>query len=105
MKESKYLKLIFTCCFMFIIYIATAQLPADMSKVKSADISEAQLQEFIQKATSSGYNMNQIEMEFAKRGVSENEVSLLKPRLKRLMASGTPITTANPTVQVSKSRA
>jgi hypothetical protein len=105
MKESKYLKLIFTCCFMFIIYIATAQLPADMSKVKSADISEAQLQEFIQKATSSGYNMNQIEMEFAKRGVSENEVSLLKPRLKRLMASGLPASTASPTVQVSRNRA
>ncbi len=104
MKESKYLKLIFTCCFMFIIYIATAQLPADMSKVKSADISEAQLQEFIQKATSSGYNMNQIEMEFAKRGMSENEVSLLRPRLKRLMASGLPASTASPVVQVSRNR-
>jgi hypothetical protein len=89
---------------MFIVYIATAQLPADLSKVKSADISEAQLQEFIQKATSSGFNITQIEMEFVKRGMPDNEVSLLKPRLRRLMASGTPITTANPTVQVSKSR-
>jgi hypothetical protein len=43
---------------MFIVYIATAQLPADLSKVKSADISEAQLQEFIQKATSLWSNRN-----------------------------------------------
>ncbi|MEI2711453.1 MAG: polysaccharide biosynthesis/export family protein, partial [Chitinophagaceae bacterium] len=61
-------------------------------------------QEFIQKATSSGYNMNQIEMEFAKRGMSENEVSLLRPRLRRLMASGLPASTASPVVQVSRNR-
>ena len=97
MKESKYLKLIFTCCFMFIVYIATAQLPADMSRVKSADVSDAQLREFVQKAQASGQTETQLFREFSRRGMPTNEINILRSRMVGLqnnvtLGNTTPLT-------------
>lgn len=69
---------------MFIWCFVNAQLPQDMSKVKSADITDAQLQEFLQKAASSGLSEMQIEQEFSKRGMPANEINLVRSRINNL---------------------
>lgn len=64
-----------------------AQLPADMSKIKSADITDAQLQEFVQKAAGSGLSETQIIEEFSKRGMPASEINALKGRITTMSAT------------------
>ncbi len=82
LKIIKLLLLIFLAASVH----AHAQLPADMSKVKSTDISDAQLQEFVQKASNSGLSEAQIVDEFTKRGMPSNEIDALKARISALSA-------------------
>ncbi len=80
-------KLLFFSIFLFVTNIANAQLPADMSKVKSADITDAQLQDFVQKAAGSGLSESQIIEEFSKRGMPANEINQLRGRIGALSTS------------------
>lgn len=69
---------------LFAFSFVNAQIPADMSKIKSSDISDAQLQEFLQKAAGTGLTEAQIAEEFAKRGMPSAEMTLLKARINGL---------------------
>jgi protein involved in polysaccharide export with SLBB domain len=73
-------RLVLVLLFLNFSY-SNAQLPADLSKVKAADITDAQLQEFVQKASASGFSEAQIIEEFTKRGMPASEISILKGRM------------------------
>ena len=77
-------KLLTLILFLFLCIGSQAQLPADMSKTKSSDITDAQLQEFIQKASTSGLSEAQIIQEFARRGMFTGEIESLKARISQL---------------------
>lgn len=76
-----------------------SQLPANMSNIKSKDISEVQLLEFINKANSSGLSETQIIQEFTRRGMDPNEISVIKSRISQITpqsnSSQNAITTKN----------
>ena len=72
--------------FLFFSINLFAQLPANMSNIRSKDISDVQLQEFIKKAGASGLSESQIQDEFLKRGMNPSEVAILKNRLTQTTA-------------------
>lgn len=64
-----------------------AQIPADLSKIKSSQITDAQLMQFIQQAQSSGMSEAELMAEFQKKGLSTSEIQVLAGRVKNLMPS------------------
>lgn len=90
-KKIKYLsyKIIFIICFILLAINSFAQLPADMSRIKSSDISDIQLQDFVQKAQASGQSESQIVQEFSRRGMQAAEINILKNRLSSFSTSST----------------
>lgn len=76
---------------------AHAQLPADLSKVKAAQITDDQLFQFVQKAQSSGQSQDAILAEFKQRGLPETELTALSERVAGLMGSNdnTGVSTGN----------
>lgn len=69
---------------------AQAQLPSDLSRVKSSQITDAQLMQFIQQAEAGGADEADLMQDFQKRGLPEAELQALSARVKALMgASGT----------------
>jgi protein involved in polysaccharide export with SLBB domain len=92
------IKLIKSFFLVFLCISVHAQLPADMSRIKSSDISDAQLQEFVQKAQASGQSETQIVQEFSRRGMPASEISAIRTRLASL-ASSAPISSSNVQVQ------
>jgi protein involved in polysaccharide export with SLBB domain len=69
---------------------ASAQIPNNLSLVKSSQISDAQLMQFIEKAQSSGMSEANIIADFQKRGLPQVELEDLASRLKALMNANTP---------------
>ena len=67
---------------------AYSQIPDDLSKFKSSQISDAQLKQYIDQAAKSGVSEQQVEAEFKKRGLPEPEMEILRGRIK-LLQSGT----------------
>ena len=64
-----------------------AQIPSDLSKIKSAQITDAQLMQFVQQAQSSGMSESELMAEFQKKGLPDAEIQLLAARLKGLMGA------------------
>jgi protein involved in polysaccharide export with SLBB domain len=75
-----------------------------MSNIKSKDISDVQLQEFVQKATGSGLSEAQIIEEFSKRGMPASEINALKGRIGALSAPANTAATSGAMVQNSGSK-
>jgi len=67
-----------------------AQIPSDLSKIRSSQITDAQLMQFVQQAQSSGMSEADLLAEFQKRGLPEAEIQALAGRVKGLMGSGNP---------------
>ena len=67
--------------------IASAQLPSDLSMVKAAQISDSQLQEYINKAKASGLTPEELETELLRRGLPSSEMAELKLRMQQLVAT------------------
>ena len=63
---------------------AKAQLPTNLSNVKSSQISDTQLMQFLQQAQSSGLSEEQLIQEFKKRGLPEAELEALVNRIQLL---------------------
>ena len=63
------------------------QLPQDLSKVKSAQISDAQLSQFLQQAQTSGMSEAELMKELQKRGLPDVEIQELASRLKSMLPS------------------
>jgi protein involved in polysaccharide export with SLBB domain len=68
--------------------MAFSQIPDDLSKFKSSQITDAQLKQYIDQAAKSGVSEQQVEAEFKKRGLPEPEMAILRGRIK-LLQSGT----------------
>jgi len=60
--------------FLLLTIKTNAQLPNDMRNVKAAQITDAQLQDFVQKASASGLSEAQVIQEFSKRGMAATEI-------------------------------
>lgn len=78
-------------CLMIVVFLCItttllAQLPNNLSRVKSTDISDAQLQEFITKAQNAGLSENQVIDELRKRKMQEIEIEALKSRIAALIS-------------------
>jgi protein involved in polysaccharide export with SLBB domain len=64
-----------------------AQIPSDLSKIKSSQITDAQLMQFVQQAQSSGMSESELMADFQKKGLPDAEIQLLAARLKGLMGA------------------
>lgn len=71
--------------------ISQAQIPSDLSRIKSSQITDAQLMQFVQQAQSSGMSETELMAEFQKKGLPEAELQALAGRLKGLMGSSQPM--------------
>jgi len=91
-KFSKILLLILI--FSGNYYYLFAQLPSDLSKIKSSQITDAQLMQFAQQAQSSGMTETELMAEFQKKGLPEAELQALALRLKGLMGTNQAIETS-----------
>jgi protein involved in polysaccharide export with SLBB domain len=64
-----------------------AQIPSDLSRIKSSQITDAQLMQFVQQAQSSGMGEAELMAEFQKKGLPDAELQALAVRLKGLIGS------------------
>ncbi|MEY4573630.1 MAG: hypothetical protein RLZ10_2929, partial [Bacteroidota bacterium] len=90
-------RLFFIVLVSLIAITAQAQLPTDLSKVKSAQITDDQLFQVIQKAQSSGQSQDEILSELKQRGIPEAELQLLAERVAGLMSPEKAATPSQPT--------
>src|SRR5687767_3561341 len=61
--------------------LLAAQIPSDLSNVKSSQISDNQLKQYIQQAKANGISMERFEAELTRRGLAPEELSTLKQRI------------------------
>ncbi len=61
-----------------------AQIPTDLSKVKSSQITDAQLTQFLQQAQAAGMTEGELLQEFQKRGLPETEIQTIVARIKAI---------------------
>jgi len=77
--------------FLFVLFswnnALFAQIPSDLSRIKSSQITDAQLMQFVQQAQSSGMTESELMADFQKKGLPEAELQLLAGRLKGLMGA------------------
>jgi protein involved in polysaccharide export with SLBB domain len=66
-------------------FVAQAQLPSDLSKIRSSQITDDQLFQFVQKAQSSGQSQEDILSELKQRGLPDAELLSLSDRVAGLM--------------------
>ncbi len=95
---------IFLLAFTVISITSVAQLPADLSKVKASQITDAQLQEFVKKAAGSGMTESQITDEFSKRGLPSAELDILRGRINNLQSAVSTPNSTSPTIETAKNR-
>ena len=77
-----FLRKILLLIFLLLNVIAYAQIPADLSQVKANEITDAQLQQYIQQAASYGLTPQQLEAELLRRGFPPAELVELKSRMQ-----------------------
>ena len=80
-------RLVLTVVLALIGLVVQAQLPADLSKIRSAQITDDQLFQFVQKAQSSGQSQDDILAELKQRGLPDAELSTLSDRLANLLGA------------------
>lgn len=81
-----------------------AQLPADLSKIKSTQITDDQLAQFIQQAKSSGQGEEDILSALKERGLPDAELQTLSSRVASIMGGGSKTDNASDTEIPSASR-
>lgn len=79
-----FLRKILLIVFLFLSFVASAQIPADLSQVKANEITDAQLQQYIQQASNYGLTPQQLESELLRRGFPPAELAELKLRIQNL---------------------
>lgn len=70
--------------FCFSCVCAVAQIPSDLSGVKASQITDVQLQQFLNQAKSTGLSQQQFEAELLRRGLPQTELLILKQRMESL---------------------
>src|SRR6478735_4343225 len=86
MKFSSSLLLLIFC---FSCFFVSAQVPADLSKVKASQISDFQLQQYLNQGKERGIKPEDVEAELLRRGFPPEEMEELKLRIQLLEPSGT----------------
>jgi protein involved in polysaccharide export with SLBB domain len=86
-NEMKINRLFFIVLISLISVTAHAQLSSNLSKVKSAQITDDQLFQFVQKAQSSGQSQDAILAELKQRGLPDSELTALSERVASLLGS------------------
>lgn len=71
---------------LFVVLATTlhAQIPSDLSNVKAAQISNAQLQSILAQAKERGLTLEQLETELLQRGFPETEMMELRARIRQI---------------------
>lgn len=77
--------LLLAAALLTINYHLFSQLPADLSKVRSSQITDIQLSQVIQRAQSSGQTREEIISELKQRGLPETELAALNERINSLL--------------------
>jgi hypothetical protein len=90
-NSSGTLRLFLVLLFSFSISTLFAQIPSDLSKVKSAQITDAQLSQFLAQAQASGMTEEQVVQDFQRRGLPEAELQVLATRLKGIMGGSSTV--------------
>jgi protein involved in polysaccharide export with SLBB domain len=67
---------------IFSSFDANAQIPSNLSNIKSSQITDAQLMQFLQQAQSTGMTEDQLLQEFKRRGLPEAEIEALVNRIR-----------------------
>ena len=80
-------KALFLAFFCITCSCAFAQMPSDLSRVKSSQISDDQLQQYLNQAKANGLTPNQLEAELLRRGLPSSEMEELKLRIQQLETS------------------
>jgi protein involved in polysaccharide export with SLBB domain len=80
---------LFLLLLCFVAFNAAAQLPADLSNVRAAQITDAQLQRIVTQAQSSGMTPQQLETELLRRGLPPSELAEIKQRIEQLGTNST----------------
>jgi protein involved in polysaccharide export with SLBB domain len=80
--------LFFSLAIICSIMMLQAQLPADLSKIKSTQITDDQLAQFIQQAKSSGQGEEDILIALKERGLPDAELQTLSSRVSSIMGGG-----------------
>ncbi|WP_132051636.1 SLBB domain-containing protein [Pseudocnuella soli] len=75
---------LFLLLLCFVALNTAAQLPADLSNVRAAQITDAQLQRIVTQAQSSGMTPQQLETELLRRGLPPAELAEIKQRIEQL---------------------
>ncbi|TBR20063.1 MAG: hypothetical protein EPO57_01265 [Chitinophagaceae bacterium] len=93
MKNATRFKVFVFVISVFISFVAQAQIPEDLSKIKAEQITDDQLKKFADQSLKSGMSETAILGEIKKRGLPDAEVTKLQERMKQ-MNTGTKKTTA-----------
>jgi hypothetical protein len=80
----KFYKGLLLLLFCIISTFAIAQIPSDLSGVKASQISNAQLQQYLNQAKANGLTPNQFEAELLRRGLPSSEMEELKLRIEQM---------------------
>jgi len=78
-------------------FFVKGQIPADLSKVKASQITDAQLNQFLQQAQSSGMTEGDLLQEFQKRGLPESEIQAIVSRIKTM--TGVDLSASEPVME------
>src|SRR5687768_19557 len=78
------IRALFVLLLCFTSLLLSAQIPSDLSNIKSSQISDNQLRQYIQQAKASGISMDRFEAELGRRGLAPEELTLLKARIARM---------------------
>jgi len=80
-KSLKAVGILFVVGLLF-VGVAAAQIPANLSSIRSSQITDAQLMQFLQQAQSTGMSEDQLIQEFKRRGLPDAELEGLVNRIK-----------------------
>ncbi|WP_425390047.1 SLBB domain-containing protein [Ekhidna sp.] len=83
-----FIKRIFLLLAIVVASISNAQDINDLSSVNVDDLSDKQVQAFVDRAESSGLTMQQLELLAQQRGMSSMQISKLRSRIAKLQSAG-----------------
>jgi protein involved in polysaccharide export with SLBB domain len=81
------IRFLITVVFICVTTTLIAQLPNNLSNVKSSDISDEQLLELVTKANNAGLSETQVLEELRKRNMPESEIENIKERIANLITA------------------
>jgi protein involved in polysaccharide export with SLBB domain len=93
--------LLFFLLFL-IVTTVSAQIPTDLSNLKAAQISNTQLQQYLDQAKERGLTVDEVETELLQRGFPQTEMAELRVRIRQLNTADTDKETKNIESQVNQ---